>query len=110
MAEITSDASACSSISKADELSTNEFLTLLGQRIRFHRTGVAMSRKKLAEVSGVSERYLAQLEAGQGNISIALLRKVTKAIELPLAELLEDLEGGVEIETSVANEELAEMS
>ena len=75
-----------------DSLSTDEFLTLVGQRIRVHRTAERMSRKRLAEVSGVSERYLAQLEAGQGNMSIALLRKVTKAIKLPLNILLADVE------------------
>lgn len=47
-----------------------------------------MSRKRLAEVSGVSERYLAQLESGQGNMSIALLRKVTSAIGMSLGALM----------------------
>lgn len=75
-----------------ESLTTEEFLTLLGQRIRFHRTAERMSRKRLAEVSGVSERYLAQLEAGQGNMSISLLRKVTTAIGLPLNVLLGELE------------------
>jgi XRE family aerobic/anaerobic benzoate catabolism transcriptional regulator len=36
----------------------------------------------------VSERYLAQLEAGQGNVSILLLRQIAGALELPLTELL----------------------
>ena len=47
-----------------------------------------MSRKLLASDSGVSERYLAQLEAGQGNISILLLRQIAAALNLPLTELL----------------------
>jgi len=87
-----------------DELTTDEFLTLLGQRIRMHRTANRMSRKRLAEVSGVSERYLAQLESGQGNMSIALLRKVTTAIGLPLNVLLAD------VETEAVEEEVAELS
>ncbi len=87
-----------------DKLTTDEFLTLLGQRIRMHRTANRMSRKRLAEVSGVSERYLAQLESGQGNMSIALLRKVTTAINLPLNVLLAD------VESKSVVEEVAEMS
>jgi transcriptional regulator with XRE-family HTH domain len=83
---------AQSDVNTLDSLSTDEFLTLVGQRIRVHRTAERMSRKRLAEVSGVSERYLAQLEAGQGNMSIALLRKVTKAVNLPLNELLAEVE------------------
>jgi len=51
-----------------------------------------MSRKRLAEKSGVSERYLAQLEAGQGNMSIALLRKVASAIDLQLQVLMAEEE------------------
>ncbi len=93
---------------KLDALSTDEFLNLVGTRIRFHRTSSRMSRKRLAEVSGVSERYLAQLEAGQGNMSIALLRKVTAAIGLPLNVLLADVEG--ETEAPSVEEEVAELS
>lgn len=69
-------------------LSTEDFLSVVGQRVRRRRTALRMSRKRLAETSGVSERYLAQLEAGQGNMSIALLRKVTIAMALPLGELM----------------------
>ena len=71
-----------------DELSTEEFLMVVGQRVRQQRARKSMSRKRLAEVSGVSERYLAQLESGQGNMSIALLRKVTSAIGISLGDLM----------------------
>jgi len=94
---------------RLESLTTEEFLTLVGQRIRFHRTSERMSRKRLAEVSGVSERYLAQLEAGQGNMSIALLRKVTSAIGLPLNVLLADMEGEKESAEAI-EEEVAELS
>ena len=53
---------------------------------------IGMSRKMLAKKSGVSERYLAQLESGQGNISIVLLRKVSTAIGVKLNELMADQE------------------
>ncbi|MFK8078947.1 MAG: helix-turn-helix domain-containing protein [Granulosicoccus sp.] len=71
-----------------DSLPTEEFLRIVGLRVRSQRATMSMSRKRLAEVSGVSERYLAQLESGQGNMSIALLRKVTTAIGMSLAALL----------------------
>ena len=64
------------------------FLAQLGQRVRQIRGQRGMSRKLLAECAGVSERYLAQLEGGQGNISILLLRDVARALDLPLEELL----------------------
>ena len=71
-----------------DSLPTDEFLRVVGTRVRNQRSSMSMSRKRLAEVSGVSERYLAQLESGQGNMSIALLRKVTSAIGMSLSMLL----------------------
>jgi XRE family aerobic/anaerobic benzoate catabolism transcriptional regulator len=64
-----------------------EYLKLLGDRVREARARRGMTRKILARDSGVSERYLAQLERGQGNISILLLRDIARALDLPL-ELL----------------------
>ena len=75
-------------MSTLDALSTEDFLLIVGQRVRKQRSRKSMSCKRLAEVSGVSERYLAQLESGQGNMSIALLRKVTAAIGMSLGELM----------------------
>lgn len=64
-----------------------EYLRLLGERIREARARRGMTRKILARDSQVSERYLAQLEAGQGNISIVLLRQIAHAMGLPLGDL-----------------------
>ena len=72
------------------ELSTEEFLGIIGRRVRSRRASLHMTRRTLAASSGVSERYLAQLESGRGNMSIALLRKVASALRLPLAELVDE--------------------
>src|ERR1041385_739259 len=66
------------------------YLRLLGERIREARARRGMTRKILARDSGVSERYLAQLEGGHGNMSIVLLRQVAQAMSLPLAELVRE--------------------
>lgn len=49
-----------------------------------------MTRKALAERSGVSERFLAQVESGLGNGSVLILREVARALDLPLDLLLAD--------------------
>jgi XRE family aerobic/anaerobic benzoate catabolism transcriptional regulator len=67
-----------------------EYLRLLGERIREARARRGMTRKILARDSGVSERYLAQLESGHGNISIILLRQIAQAMGLPLVDLVRD--------------------
>ena len=75
-----------------------DYLAALGERVREARARRGMSRKLLARDSGVSERYLAQLEAGQGNISILLLRQIASALDLPPTELLaEDTGDAVEL-------------
>jgi XRE family transcriptional regulator, aerobic/anaerobic benzoate catabolism transcriptional regulator len=64
------------------------FLEQLGQRVRTMRALRGMSRKVLAKVSGISERYIAQLEGGKGNVSIVLLRRVSNAMGAQLEDLI----------------------
>ena len=64
------------------------FLEQLGQRVRTMRSLRGMSRKVLAKVSGISERYIAQLESGKGNVSIVLLRRVSNAMGAHLEDLI----------------------
>jgi XRE family aerobic/anaerobic benzoate catabolism transcriptional regulator len=69
---------------------TVAFLTDLGRRVRERRERRGQSRRALAAEAKVSERYLAQLEAGDGNVSIALLRRLAVALGATLPELLGD--------------------
>ncbi|HXR58916.1 MAG TPA: helix-turn-helix transcriptional regulator [Burkholderiales bacterium] len=66
------------------------FLARLGDRVRAWRAEHGSTRKALAAASGVSERYLAQLEAGQGNISVLLLRKLSRAMSVPVESLVRE--------------------
>ena len=74
----------------AEQPGGEAYLRLLGERVRNARARRGMTRKILSRDSGVSERYLAQLETGQGNISIMLLRQIAVALHMPVAELLRD--------------------
>lgn len=60
--------------------SESEFLAQLGDRVRTMRLLRDMSRRELARKSRVSERYIAQIEAGKGNVSIVLLLRIAHAI------------------------------
>lgn len=73
-----------------DDAADSAFLKRLGERVRETRATRGMTRKILARDSGVSERYLAQLESGQGNISILLLRDVARALDIRLEALILD--------------------
>src|SRR2546421_1093030 len=66
------------------------YLGRLGERVRAWRGEHGLTRKALAAASGISERYLAQLEAGRGNISVLLLRRVARAIGVPIEQLVRE--------------------
>ena len=84
------DNSAAAISVNADPGSESDYLSLLGERVRETRARRGMTRKILARDSGVSERYLAQLETGQGNVSILLLRQIAQALDTPLQALVLD--------------------
>ncbi|HEX5210199.1 MAG TPA: helix-turn-helix transcriptional regulator [Pseudolabrys sp.] len=66
------------------------YLHRLGERVRTLRHQRGITRKALAQHAKVSERYLAQLEVGRGNISIVLLRRIARAIGLPVTQLVHE--------------------
>ncbi|MEP7206651.1 MAG: helix-turn-helix transcriptional regulator [Casimicrobiaceae bacterium] len=72
------------------------FLAALGRRVRGARERRGISRKTLSQEAGVSERYLAQLETGDANASVLLLRNVARALHLGLTELLGEREASAE--------------
>jgi len=63
------------------------FLSSLGRRVRELRNRRGMTRKQVSREADVSERHLAQLEAGEGNISVLLLQRIAEALHVPLAGL-----------------------
>jgi XRE family aerobic/anaerobic benzoate catabolism transcriptional regulator len=65
-----------------------DFLQDLGRRVCTARMLRRWSRRTLAVMSGISERYIAQLEAGKGNISILLLCRISRAMTVPLTDIL----------------------
>src|SRR5271170_6246804 len=68
-------------------LSDEAFLRALGVRVRELRSRRGMTRKMMAQESDISERHLAQLELGDGNVSIVLLRRIATALNVSLAQL-----------------------
>jgi XRE family transcriptional regulator, aerobic/anaerobic benzoate catabolism transcriptional regulator len=68
----------------------NAYLQRLGDQIRDARAQRGMTRNALAKDSGVSLRFLAQLEAGQGNPSVLVLRRIAAAMGFPPDALLSD--------------------
>jgi len=91
------------------------FLTTVGGRVRELRARRGMTRRILAKDSGVSERYLAQLEGGQGNASLSILRRLARALDVRLEALVADapepaieLTQAIEVLRRLEPEQLAE--
>jgi XRE family aerobic/anaerobic benzoate catabolism transcriptional regulator len=66
------------------------YLKRLGERVRLARARRGMSRKVLSKASGVSERYLAELERGAGNPSLLVLRQIAEALSVEAVALIGD--------------------
>jgi XRE family transcriptional regulator, aerobic/anaerobic benzoate catabolism transcriptional regulator len=64
-----------------------DLLTFLGKRVRELRSGRGLTRKQMSQEADVSERHLAQLESGEGNISVVLLQRIAAALRVPIANL-----------------------
>lgn len=65
-------------------------LHLIGRRVREWRTVRNWTRRDLAERSGVSVRFLVQLEAGRANISVRRLADLARALDRSPADLLDE--------------------
>src|SRR2546428_7937945 len=79
--------SKVASLHRETPIPDGDFLHFLGKRVRQLRNVRGMTRKTVARESDVSERHLAQLEAGEGNVSIVLLRRIAAALNVSLVEL-----------------------
>lgn len=66
-------------------------LTAVGERVRSLRARRGLTRKAVALAADVSERHLANLEYGTGNVSILVLQQVAGALQCSMAELLGDV-------------------
>ncbi|PUE13020.1 helix-turn-helix transcriptional regulator [Limnohabitans sp. T6-20] len=73
------------------ETKRNPFLEALGERVRTLRSRQGMTRRAVALAADVSERHLANLEYGTGNVSVLVLLQVAQALQCSLAELLGDV-------------------
>ena len=66
--------------------------TEIGQRIRFYRKKKGLSQERLAELCDFHPTYIGQLERGEKNASIESIYRLTKGLEIPITQLLEDID------------------
>lgn len=66
-----------------------QFLIWLGGQLRERRKLRGMSQEQLGRISGLSTRYISQIEAGRGNLSILRLLELTQALGISLQDVLQ---------------------
>jgi XRE family aerobic/anaerobic benzoate catabolism transcriptional regulator len=71
----------------------SQLLAAVGARVRSLRESQGLTQRTLAEKSGVSSRFLAQLEAGDGNISLERFDAVARALATSPSALLDPRAG-----------------
>jgi XRE family aerobic/anaerobic benzoate catabolism transcriptional regulator len=67
------------------------FLESLGERVKHLRSRSGLTRKAVAQLANMSERHLANLEYGLGNVSALVLFDLSKALRCSIAELMGDV-------------------
>jgi XRE family aerobic/anaerobic benzoate catabolism transcriptional regulator len=72
----------------SDTSTSMAFAEEVGRLVRRGRARRGITRRQLATDSGISERYLAQIEGGYGNPSLTVLKAVADALESPITGLL----------------------
>ncbi len=79
----------------ADSARLEALINAVGLRVRRTRQKRGLTRKQLSSRSGVSLRYLAQLEGGGANVSLTVLWKVAESLGVELVELVPDSAGAL---------------
>src|SRR5260370_25768169 len=80
--------SAVAAANIAADTANAPFAAEVGRLVRRGRARRGITRRQLATESGISERYLAQIEGGQGNPSVIVLRTIAQSMEMHITELL----------------------
>lgn len=81
---------------------SNSLLEQLGQKVRRYRKQREMTLKELASVTGLSLRFLAQLEAGEGNIAIGRLALVAEGLGVEIGDLISGQESSIGVKAEIA--------
>ena len=74
-------------------MDVSRIAAIVGERIRSYRNMAKLSHESLAERSGCHPTYIGQVERGEKNATVESLWKIARALEIPLSQLFEKLEG-----------------
>lgn len=65
---------------------------IVGENIKTLRQGKKISQENLAGIAEIDRRYIQSIEKGKRNISLNTLYKISKALDVKMSEILENVE------------------
>lgn len=68
-----------------------DVLEKVGKHIKGLRVEKALSQQDLAELAGISYKYLGEIERGQVNLSVEILVKIARSLQINPGDLLNDI-------------------
>tara|TARA_B100000614_G_scaffold261073_1_gene289601 strand:+ start:1842 stop:2171 length:330 start_codon:yes stop_codon:yes gene_type:complete len=68
-----------------------DVLEKVGKHIKQLRREQKLSQQALAELAGISYKYLGEIERGQVNLSVEVLVKIAESFQVPPGDLLVDI-------------------
>jgi transcriptional regulator with XRE-family HTH domain len=71
--------------------SRSDYRVILGAAIREKRKHAGLSQEKLAEMADLHPNYMSRVERGEEQVSLAALRRIARALKVPVAELVKDI-------------------
>jgi len=68
-----------------------EILIKFGEKIREERHKKGLSQEELASKANVHRTYIGMIERGEKNITLVNIKKVARALDIPINQLLTNL-------------------
>ena len=68
-----------------------ELLIKFGKNMREERLKRGLSQEALADIAGVHRTYIGMIERGEKNITLANIKKIAKALNVEISDLVENL-------------------
>jgi transcriptional regulator with XRE-family HTH domain len=65
---------------------------IIGENIKTLRQEKKMSQESLAGIAEIDRRYIQSIEKGKRNISLTTLYKISKALDIKMSKILENIE------------------
>ena len=70
---------------------TRDILIKFGKRVRERRVALGLSQEELASRAGVHRTYIGMIERAEKNITLENIEKISKALNLPIDDLMKNL-------------------